>query len=1127
MKIIRYSLIFTILFTIVTLFGVVSGEEYISNGYIDPLSISSGDCGLISLGNNFTGTKELSFHLHLPLGANIQNAKVRLWPKDNDVGRLLRVYKENGVLMGEISGTQAAKEFDVTTYVLDAYSSGADHITIRLGLDSVTSSSYRICDSSWYSSVGYHEYPYGADSKRPYLRVVYSGGEKYIGNAVGTIYEAINVGDMTVGAPNYSDGGLRFNGFGSDTTYSTRGYVKFYYDIPENSYIQKAILSGVYWGNPGYPLLVYKTGSSWDEGGFSFTNRPAFGEYLGEFLPSVSYSDASRYELDVTQYVRESGGYYTSFGLMSPVHICNQNFYFYAKEDGATNQRPKLTLYYSTPVIAPDISNLSGQKLANNILTWGATSGGISPYTYKLKINGVEYTSPTNSFDTTGLNLAGGVNHQLSIKAIDAGGQQSPYSGTISFQVTNNPTTPSINISSNQTLAYPFSISLTGATRGLPPYSYTLKIDSTEYAVPAGQTTYSLPNLAGGTNHTIQVKTKDAANQESSYSAPIQFQVTNNPAAPIITSHTQGQTVTGQQTLAWQAPTSGFPPFKYTVKINGVEVQNIVSTTYTPQLQGTVQSIQIKATDSAGMESPYSASISFNVDAPNAPRIISPLEGATVSPNVTLRWEGTTGGVQPYSYKLRLCSDQSCNNVFALGAVNKLVGGEWKYTTPTLPEGQWRIELYAIDANNIASPLAVRYLSVVTVKNSQILKPISNSETTQTPKIEWSQATGGAGGYIYTLRILKGTSWASTKVYEIRIDGLSHTIPSGKLVNGEYYYAMVKAEDKDGFEAVVSEPRGFYVTKTAPTINRPLITAPGATGLSIVGNQTTSISWEGIGQNAVYTMEVARDILFSDILYSVTTTSLSKDIPMNSITTNGKFYVRVRAKVGEEYSQWSIPREIEYRLSLAPTLECTPACKTGEVCTNGVCATPPAVVNEVRGALVEVPKELKQGGAYYIRANLRSTTAATQDKYTVKIYNGATTLYTSTFDMAVTPQGDYKGITIDIPPDLEVPAGTYTIQVTDSKGTVVASAEVPYKSSSNPLDSIRGGDITTIAIVAGCAGLGLVLILVLRQKPKKIKVALRPIKKQFKAHKQTPKPKRKKQKKLNTIKINNHKGARR
>ena len=781
----------------------------------------------------------------------------------------------------------------------------------------------------------------------------------------------------------------------------------------------------------------------------------------------------------------------------------------------------KFTKGYNNPT-TPIISNMGGAIIYPFNVAWGVPSSGKTPYSYILEIDAQEHTI-NNALSFALPALASG-NHTIRIKTKDAENRESPYSSIISFSISNNPSSPTTNnISGGSTLTYPFTIQIGAPAGGIPPHSYTLKIDSTEYAVPAGQAAYSLPNLAGGTNHTIQVKTKDAANQESSYSAPIQFQVTNNPAAPTITSHTQGQTVTGQQTIVWQAPTSGFPPFKYTVKINGVEVPNIVSTTYTPTLQGTVQSIQIKATDSAGMESPYSTSISFNVEAPNAPRIISPLEGATVSPNVTLRWEGTTGGVQPYSYKLRLCSDQSCNNVFALGAVNKLVDGEWKYTTPTLPEGQWRIELYAVDANNIGSPLAVRYLSVVTVKTSQILKPISNSETTQTPRIEWSQATGGAGGYIYTLRILKGTSWASTKVYEIRIDGLSHTVPSGKLVNGEYYYAMVKAEDKDGFESVVSEPRGFYVTKTAPTINRPLITAPGATGLSIVGNQPTSISWEGIGQNAVYTMEVARDILFSDILYSVTTTSLFKDIPVNSITTNGKFYVRVRAKVGEEYSQWSIPREIEYRLSLAPTLECTPACKTGEVCTNGVCVTPPAVVNEVRGALVEVPKELKQGGAYYIRANLRSTTAATQDKYTVKIYNGATTLYASTFDMAVTPQGDNKGITIDIPADLDVPAGTYTIQVTDSKGTVVASAEVPYKSSSNPLEGIIGGDLTTIAIVAGCAGIALAGIWVLRQKPKKIKAALRPIKKQFTKQK----PKRKKQKKLNTIKVNKRQGARR
>ena len=606
------------------------------------------------------------------------------------------------------------------------------------------------------------------------------------------------------------------------------------------------------------------------------------------------------------------------------------------------------------------------------------------------------------------------------------------------------------------------------------------------------QTSYTLLSSQGFTNgitYFARIIATDSGGQ-SSISGTRAF-VISNVETPSITLPTNGATVGLPFIVTWPQVAGGTSPYTYTVKVGTNEYGVGSATSYLVTSAGGSVSIQVKATDATAKSSPWSSEVMVTVSNPTPTSIISPLQGATVASPFTINWTDVGSGA---TYRVFLCENTcgslavsstgvatSTDNVRESPIKYSATGGLWLYTSPSsLTNGPWVARVYTIDSNGIySSTYASVQLTVSNLVGPQVASPSAGQAISKVADVTWTAATGGVGSYLYRVRICKNSSCSPSNmiVVDKTVEGvLTTNIPSGALDDGGYYYMQVQATENitGGATTAWSQIRGFSVTQsTGSTLSRPNILVPSITGLSTTTAPT--ITWESIGNNITYTIQVADNALFSSPAYTATTTSLSQTVPLSSLSA-GRYYVRI---MGSNYlnqeSPWSVVREFQYNTVSTPVvLECSPACTTGQTCTNGVCADIPVTANEVRGTFVEVPKQLELGQSYFFKANMMSTASTTEGTFNVRIFSGATTLYTSSFTMQVSPQGDNKGITIDIPPDLEVPAGTYTIQVTDSRGVVVASAEVPLKTSTNPLDGIMGGDITTIAIVAGCAGLAIV-----------------------------------------------------
>lgn len=747
---------------------------------------------------------------------------------------------------------------------------------------------------------------------------------------------------------------------------------------------------------------------------------------------------------------------------------------------GATPATPSAT--YSTPpsiaYTCPVGGSCTAQVATDTAFTNVVASGSACPYTgYSLSSSGTYYARVCNS---------GTCNTYRSFT----------YAPPGAFSIS----APAADLS-NISLSY--SLTWGVPSGGSGGYTYAVQVaPNSNWSTNEAQrlinvtgvsgTSYSLLSAHGFTNgqtYYARIIGTDGGGQTTT-SGTRSF-VISNVGTPAISSPTNGATVGLPFTITWGAVSGGTSPYTYTVKVGANEYGVGSATSYQVTSAASSVSLQVMATDATAKTSSWSSAVTVSVSNPTPTSIISPLQGATVASPFTINWTDVGGGA---TYRIFLCENTcgslavsstgvatSTDNVRESPIKYSATGGQWLYTSPSsLTNGPWVARVYTIDSNGIySSTYASVQLTVSNLVGPQVSSPSAGQAISKVADVTWTAATGGAETYLYRVRICKNSSCSPSNmiVVDKTVQGvLTTNIPSGALDDGGYYYMQVQATENitGGATTAWSQIRGFSVTQSAgSTLSRPNILVPGLTGLSTTTAPT--ITWESIGNNITYTIQVADNALFASPVYTATTTSLSQTVPLSSLSA-GRYYVRIMgANYLNQESPWSVVREFQYNTASTPVvLECSPACTTGQTCTNGLCVEIPVTANEVRGTFVEVPKQLELGQSYFFKANMMSTASTTEGTFNVRIFSGATTLYTSSFTMQVSPQGDHKGITIDIPPDLEVPAGTYTIQVTDSRGVVVASAEVPLKTSTNPLDSIMGGDITTIAIVAGCAGLAIV-----------------------------------------------------
>lgn len=142
-----------------------------------------------------------------------------------------------------------------------------------------------------------------------------------------------------------------------------------------------------------------------------------------------------------------------------------------------------------------------------------------------------------------------------------------------------------------------------------------------------------------------------------------------------------------------------------------------------------------------------------------------------------------------------------------------------------------------------------------------------------------------AGAARYVVEISESSDFSSfTGVAESLTDEIS-AVDVADLEEGKTYYWRVKAYAA-GHRMAVSDVASF-------TASRIAITAPtaGAADLDV----TPLIAWTAAAQGSSYTVEVATNSSFADVVYTVETDRTQAQVPDKTLVTGKKYYVRVTA----------------------------------------------------------------------------------------------------------------------------------------------------------------------------------------------------------------------------------------
>ncbi len=160
-------------------------------------------------------------------------------------------------------------------------------------------------------------------------------------------------------------------------------------------------------------------------------------------------------------------------------------------------------------------------------------------------------------------------------------------------------------------------------------------------------------------------------------------------------------------------------------------------------------------------------------------------------------------------------------------------------------------------------------------------------------------------------------SWnGNSSVYEITVasDAAMKNVIVRKEVTGNYaaaadlskfnsnttYYWQVAARDNNATDAR-SSVESFMVD-----VFRITSPASEAAGVSL----TPTVEWVSIGEGASYTLQLATDSLFDEIVYETTSAETSATIPAYTLVGNTTYYVRVLVDGGVSETSWFTTKSV-------------------------------------------------------------------------------------------------------------------------------------------------------------------------------------------------------------------------
>jgi fibronectin type 3 domain-containing protein len=253
-------------------------------------------------------------------------------------------------------------------------------------------------------------------------------------------------------------------------------------------------------------------------------------------------------------------------------------------------------------------SATSGSSIA---LSWTEQNNGDPAASYRVyEGSSVVATSTSTSATITG--LAAGSTHTYTVTAVDASGNESTPSASVTATTPGNTTTPATpsGLTVSGTTSSSASLSWAESNNGDPAASYRV-YEGTSVVATSTSTSATIAGLAAGSTHTYTVTAVDAAGNESPKSASATATTQGSSTAPATPSGlTVSGTTSSSASLSWAESNNGDPAASYRVYegTSVVATSTSTSATITGLAAGSTHTYTVTSVDGSGVESAHSTS---------------------------------------------------------------------------------------------------------------------------------------------------------------------------------------------------------------------------------------------------------------------------------------------------------------------------------------------------------------------------------------------------------------------------------------------------------------------------------------------------------------------------------------
>lgn len=311
-----------------------------------------------------------------------------------------------------------------------------------------------------------------------------------------------------------------------------------------------------------------------------------------------------------------------------------------------------------------------------------------------------------------------------------------------------------------------------------------------------------------------------------------------------------------------------------------INITNNATTSFAPATDlaaGTLHYWRTRAR-SASMLSAWSAVRTFTTQfpPPPIPVLAAPTNSSTAQPlAATLSWLVSAGAA---SYQLQV----STNSAFSTTLIDQtLTATSFTFTAPNnFTTYYWRVN--ASNAQGTSSWSNVWSFRTI-IGTPMLTQPTSNLKGLTTPiTTSW---TSVPGAIYYELQIAKDASF-TTLSYNGNISGLS-TVLQSLSKNTQYFWRARAAAD------AIERGNWSDVWNFSTMVGTPGLMSPFDASLDLSPQKITFL-WNAVEGEATYRIQIAKDILFADIVADTQNVKVLT-LDLSKFQTNTLYYWRVRA----------------------------------------------------------------------------------------------------------------------------------------------------------------------------------------------------------------------------------------